>query len=140
MSPVDYAIFQVFRYYINFLKSLETADFLDRLEASLHRVSGASECLRCQVARIDGFIEISRQLNLHTVPVPSGNDDLCLGTNPPPAVLAANAHGGSNTAFETSSALEDQISLFQVPLELLVDWPFPLDSTCSEEFPSLAFQ
>lgn len=110
------------------------ADLLQRLETGLHRASGAGERLRSQVDRIDGYMRNSLLLDLTT---PS-NTLQPMDANPEPAVPSACAQG--KTAASPGVRL-DQMPQFQLPPELLSDWPWPLDSYNNEEgFLPLAFE
>lgn len=109
------------------------ADLLQRLETGLHRASGTGERLRSQVDRIDGYMHTSLPLDL-TAP---SNAMQVIDANPEPAVPSAYAQG--NPAVETSlGAGLDQMSQFQLPPELLTDWPWSLDSYNTEGFLPLA--
>lgn len=121
------------------LNRLEMADLLQRLETGLHSTASASERLRSHVDRIDGFMRTSPLLNLPAAPPPP-NNDVSVGAEPEPGVLAAYACNGADTTIGTNTAVGDQMSLFQLPPELLTDWPWPLDTSYSEGFLPLAFE
>ncbi|KAJ5532974.1 hypothetical protein N7494_009526 [Penicillium frequentans] len=114
---------------------LEMADLLQRLEMGLHRASGAGERLRSQVARIDGYMRDSLLLNL-TSP---NNATQAIEADPELAVPSAYAQETTAVGALPTTGL-DQISLFQLPQELLSDWPWPLDSHNAEGFIPLAFE
>lgn len=108
------------------------ADLLQRLEMGLHRSSGAGERLRSQVDRIDGYMRTSLLLDLTS---PS-NATQVIDANPELAVPSAYAQ--SPPAVGASGL--GQMSQFQLPPELLSDWPWPLDSHNAEGFLPLAFE
>ncbi|CEO58269.1 hypothetical protein PMG11_03000 [Penicillium brasilianum] len=114
---------------------LEMADLLQRLEMGLHRASGAGERLRSQVERIDGYMRSSLLLDLNS----SNNVTQVIDTNPELSVTSAYAQGIAAVAASPGAGL-DQMSQFQLPPELLSDWPWPLDSHNSEGFMPLAFE
>lgn len=116
------------------------ADLLQRLETGLHRAAGASERLRSQVDRIDSFMRTSRLLNLPVAPPLPSNGVVSVGAEPEPGAPVAYAHNGADAAFGTDPTLDDQMSRFQLPPELLTDWPWPLDTSYSEGFMPLAFE
>ncbi|BCS23705.1 putative C6 transcription factor [Aspergillus puulaauensis] len=113
---------------------LEMADLLHRLESGLRRSTGTSERLRAQVSRIDEYMLSQR-----------------LATTVPPAVphtgiikddLVSPLYQQSNlTPIQAPiTGIDDPIAQFQLPPELLNDWPWPFDTGFSSEgmFP-LAF-
>ncbi|KAJ5583395.1 hypothetical protein N7535_002015 [Penicillium sp. DV-2018c] len=117
---------------------LEMADLLGRLETGLQRASGASARLRSQVDRIDGYMRTSRRsiaaplppvypgsLPKTELPVPSG-PYVPRGRHDPPV--------GPPTG------IGEQMMQFQLPPELLADWPWPLDGGHPEGFMPLAFE
>ncbi|CAI7634751.1 unnamed protein product [Penicillium glandicola] len=121
---------------------LEMADLLARLETGLQRAAGASQRLRSQVDRIDGYMRTSRLLNL-TAQRP----------RPPPNTIPMDAkrevpipsttyipHNGPAPAVGPPTAMGEQMMQFQLPPELLSDWPWPLDGAHSEGFLPLAFE
>lgn len=109
------------------------ADLLQRLETGLQRASGAGERLRSQVDRIDGYMRTSLLLGL-TAP---SNEMQVIDANPEAAVPSAYVQG---THGATPGAGLDQMSQFQLPPDLLSDWPWPLDSYNTEGFLPLAFE
>lgn len=119
--------------------SLEMADLLGRLETGLQRAAGASERLRSQVDRIDGYMRTSRLLNLtagHPPPHPSTMPMEAKPELPIPSAYIPPA-GPSPVG---PAAMGEHIMQFQLPPELLSDWPWPLDGAHSEGFPPLAFE
>lgn len=117
------------------------ADLLHRLECALHRSAGASELLRSQVARIDGYMRTSRLVNL---PAPSTHPN---GTTVPVNIKsdpmltpAPYPQTGPASPVASTAPIENQLLHFQLPPELLTDWPWPLDNFNSEGFIPLAFE
>lgn len=121
---------------------LEMADLLHRLETGLHRAAGASERLRSQVDRIDGYMRTSRLLDLSAPPPPNGHT-VPMDTKPEPAVIPPPTYphrSGPAAPVSSSAGINDQMLQFQLPAELLTDWPWPLDNSHSEGFLPLAFE
>ncbi|OGE53229.1 hypothetical protein PENARI_c008G10978 [Penicillium arizonense] len=114
---------------------LQMADLLQRLETGLHRASGAGERLRSQVDRIDGYMRTSRLLDL-TAPSDAMQ---AIDADPESDVPSAYAQGTTAVGASPGAGL-DQISEFQLPPDLLSDWPWPLDSYNTEGFLPLAFE
>ncbi|KAJ5647652.1 hypothetical protein N7490_004024 [Penicillium lividum] len=114
---------------------LEMADLLQRLETGLHRASGAGERLRSQVDRIDGYMRTSLLLG----PTSPSNVTQAIDAHSKLAAPSAHVQGTPAVGAEPSAGL-DQISLFQLPPELLSDWPWPLDSQNGEGILPLAFE
>lgn len=116
------------------------ASLLHRLEVGLHRAAGASERLRSQVDRIDGYMRTSRLVNPSAVPprmnAPNGTP-MPVDVKPVPSSVqytpAAQPMG-------TTGPVEKQMMQFQLPPELLAGWPWPLDNSHSEGFLPLAFE
>lgn len=120
---------------------LEMADLLHRLETGLHRAAGASERLRSQVDRIDGYMRNSRLVNLPVAPPPPNGSAILMNIKHEPAVPPAPyAHSGPPHAVGSAPAIGDPMLQFQLPPELLSDWPWPLDNSHSEGFLPLAFE
>ncbi|KAJ5983864.1 hypothetical protein N7481_005963 [Penicillium waksmanii] len=120
---------------------LEMADLLHRLETGLHRAAGASERLRSQVDRIDGYMRNSRLVNLPVAPPPPNGSAILMNFKQEPAVPPAPyAPSGPPNAVGSAPAIGDQMLQFQLPPELLSDWPWPLDNSQSEGFLPLAFE
>lgn len=111
------------------------ADLLQNLEMGLHRASGAGERLRSQVDRIDGYMRTSLLLDL----VSPNNASQVIDANSELATPSAHAQGASAVGASPGVGF-DQMSLFQLPPELLTDWPWPLDSHNAEGFLPLAFE
>jgi hypothetical protein len=110
------------------------ADLLQRLETGSQSASDAAERLRAQVDRIDGYMRTSLLLDIsapsNAVPVINGLPEVAV-----PSAYAQNA-----SAVGTAPGADvDQMSQFQLPPELLTDWPWPLDSYNTEGFLPLAF-
>jgi len=111
------------------------ADLLQRLEMGLQRAPGAGERLRSQVDRIDGYMRTSLLPDLTS---PS-NVRQVIDANSELAAPSAHAPGDPTVGASPSAGL-DQMSLFQLPPELLSDWPWPLDSHNAEGFVPLPFE
>lgn len=121
--------------------SLEMADLLHRLETGLHRAAGASERLRSQVDRIDGYMRTSRLVNLSSAPPPPSGHTVPMGTKAGPIVPQPTyPHSSSALPVGSSANMNDQMLQFQLPPELLTNWPWPLDNSHSEGFLPLAFE
>ncbi|KAJ5645174.1 hypothetical protein N7507_011185 [Penicillium longicatenatum] len=114
---------------------LEMADLLQRLEVGLHRASGAGERLRSQVDRIDGYMRTSLLVDINL----SSNATQVIDANPELTATPTYAQGTSTVGASPGAGL-DQMSQFQLPPELLSDWPWPLDSHNSEGFLPLSFE
>jgi hypothetical protein len=118
------------------------ADLLGRLETGLQRASGASQRLRSQVDRIDGYMRTSRLLNLTAPHPPPQHNTIPIDTKreiPIPATTYIPPSGPAPTV-GPSTAMGGQMMQFQLPPELLSDWPWPLDGAHSEGFLPLAFE
>jgi hypothetical protein len=94
------------------------ADLLASLEASLTQKAGASERLRALLSRIDEYMASQR---LQEIPFPM-----------------ADIHQQQNIEWPSGTQLDfadgdlpeiDAQFSFQLPQELLIDWPWPLDLT-----------
>ncbi|KAI9373383.1 hypothetical protein BJX61DRAFT_382058 [Aspergillus egyptiacus] len=114
---------------------LEMADLLHRLESGFRRSTGTSERLRAQVSRIDDYM---RTQSTNTPPSLPG----------PPSILDPELPQGelvsvhSNTVAPIQapiSGTDESIANFQLPPELLDDWPWPFDTSLSEGICSLPF-
>ncbi|KAJ5875755.1 uncharacterized protein N7473_013102 [Penicillium subrubescens] len=111
------------------------AGLLQRLEMGLHRASGAGERLRSQVDRIDGYMRTSLPVDL------TSPSDATQIMNADPELAVPSAYGQGTPAVGASpGAGLDQMSQFQLPPELLSDWPWPLDSRSAEVFLPLPFE
>jgi len=119
------------------------ADLLSRLETGLQRAAGASQRLRSQVDRIDGYMRTSRLLNLaaphmrqhNTIPIDAKRE-----VPIPPTTFIPRS--GPAPAVGPPTGMGEQIMQFQLPPELLSDWPWPLplDGAHTEGFLPLAFE
>ncbi|KAL6232837.1 hypothetical protein BDW75DRAFT_11623 [Aspergillus navahoensis] len=117
---------------------LEMADLLHRLESGLRRPTGTSERLRAQVSRIDEYMMAKRSSTAvspqHPRPPsilnPPVQGDLVSGVYHPPSLAPMQA---------PMTGIEDQIAQFQLPSELLHDWPWPFEAGMSEGVFPLAF-
>lgn len=99
------------------------ADLLANLEASLTQKAGASERLRALLSRIDEYMSSQRLLE---IPFPVGD----IRQQPPPQQQQQQIDwpAGTQMNFGAGGAPEmDPQFSFQLPQELLVDWPWPLD-------------
>ncbi|KAF3397767.1 hypothetical protein F1880_006509 [Penicillium rolfsii] len=114
---------------------LEMADLLQRLETGLHRASGTGERLRSQVDRIDSYMSTSLLLDQTSTSIATQ----VLDTNPEIVVPSAYEHDTPAAGASPGVGLE-QMSQFQLPPEILSDWPWPVDSYNSEGFLPLAFE
>lgn len=122
------------------------ANLLHRLEVGLHRAAGASERLRSQVDRIDGYMRTSRLVNLSAIPplssAPNGATppvDMKPEAMVPPPGYQQNIPPGPPPV-GSAAPMGNQMMQFQLPPELLADWPWPLDNSHSEGFLPLAFE
>ncbi|OJJ94860.1 hypothetical protein ASPACDRAFT_82332 [Aspergillus aculeatus ATCC 16872] len=114
---------------------LEMADLLERLEMGSHRASGAGERLRSQVDRIDSYMRTSLLLDLTS----SSDVTQVIDANPELAVTSAYTQGTDPVAASPGAGL-DQMSQFQLPPELLSDWPWPMAYHNAEGFLPPAFE
>ncbi|KAJ5716230.1 hypothetical protein N7493_008141 [Penicillium malachiteum] len=125
---------------------LEMASLLHRLEVGLHRAAGASERLRSQVDRIDGYMRTSRLLNISAIPPLSAAPNAPNGTSTPmdvkqePAIPQVAYIHSAPAPPVGPGPMANQMMQFQLPPELLADWPWPLDNSHSEGFLPLAFE
>jgi hypothetical protein len=110
------------------------ADLLQRLGTGVQKASDASERLRSQVDRIDGYMRSSLLLD---IPAP-GNAMPVINGRTEASLPSAYVHNHS-AAGPTPDTGVDQMSQFQLPPELLTDWPWQLDSFNTEGFLSFAF-
>ncbi|KAJ5923372.1 hypothetical protein N7454_008617 [Penicillium verhagenii] len=121
---------------------LEMASLLHRLEVGLHRAAGASERLRSQVDRIDGYMRTSRLVNLSAIPPlqsPSNNTPAPAPVDVKPAMPPASFNPSAQHV-GSGGPMDSQMMQFQLPPELLAGWPWPLDNSHSEGFLPLAFE
>ncbi|KKY28759.1 putative zn 2cys6 transcription factor [Diplodia seriata] len=107
-SPLSEASYQHVRSML-----LSMADLLESLESGLYRTQGTSRGLRSQVDRIDEYMRMQRNAMPQT-PFQNTIADL---------TAAVPTH---RTPLMPASSL-DTISQFQLPPELLEDWPWPSD-------------
>lgn len=113
------------------------ADLLHRLESGLRRSTGTSERLRSQVNRIDEYMFSKR--HMPTLPPPPRPPSM-----PHPGGvqddLISPVYQGNLAPIQASlPAIGDPIAQFQLPPELLNDWPWPSDPGMSEGMFPLAF-
>lgn len=103
------------------------AELLANLDLGLHFTAGASERLRSHVARIDDYMQAQRRLVLFDqqqpqhVPRRSNSDASANPYQPDPNQDAYAVDGGGNLGGVPST------SEFQLPPELLEDWPWAFD-------------
>ncbi|KAL3459769.1 fungal-specific transcription factor domain-containing protein [Aspergillus heterothallicus] len=112
---------------------LEMADLLHRLESGLRQSTGTSERLRAQVSRIDDYMRTQRISNMPLAP-----------PRPPPILDSTNVNPGQpeliSPVYQENIApiqtplagLDESITYFQLPPELLDNWPWPFDASVSE--------
>lgn len=116
------------------------ADLLRRLESGLHRVADASQWLTSQVDRIDKYMCTQRIINPNSEAQQESsaviNTESLTGQGFQP-------EGNSVPPYNHNSSIADygdQLSLFQLPQELLEDWPWPFDSMQTEGMFPLGFE
>jgi hypothetical protein len=125
--------FLVFHFQIVFTSGrLDLADLLHRLESRLHRAAGASERLRTQVDKIDEYMRNQRssilldahdRQNTHNILIPSNID----GSEEQASSNISNVDENSLFHHEGTDSGNVELSPFQLPPELLMDWPWPFD-------------
>lgn len=122
------------------------ADLLRRLESGLRRAAGASQWLTSQVDRIDKYMctqhvsnpTFEAQQDSSTVSNAGSLTDQTFQSN---GNLASSYNHSSSALVEpTTAGYGDQLSLFQLPQELLEDWPWPFDSMQTEGIFPLGFE
>ncbi|KAL3478479.1 fungal-specific transcription factor domain-containing protein [Aspergillus californicus] len=117
---------------------LEMADLLHRLESGLSRSTGTSERLRAQVGRIDEYMRTQRSLNIP--PAPPRPPSILNPTITQGDLVSPVYHQDTIAPMQGPlSALADPIARFQLPPELLDDWPWPFDTNLSDGMFPLAF-
>lgn len=97
------------------------ADLLASLEESLTQNAGASERLRTLLSRIDEYMNNQRL-----------QETISAAPNMPPQTQQQHEidANGTQANFDNGNVPElDEQYFFQLPQELLVDWPWPLDWT-----------
>jgi len=117
---------------------LEMADLLHRLESGLRRSTGTSERLRAQVRRIDEYMFSQRSAT--TLPPPQPPAGPHTGIIKEDLVSPLYQQSNLTPIQAPITGIDDPIAQFQLPPELLNDWPWPFDTGFSSEgmFP-LAF-
>ncbi|KAL4810618.1 hypothetical protein BDV18DRAFT_155231 [Aspergillus unguis] len=114
---------------------LEMADLLHRLESGLRRPTGTSERLRSQVARIDEYMFSKRSMT--TLPPPPRPLSMTPSGNVQDDLVSPVYQGNLARIPGPMPGIGDPIAQFQLPPELLNDWPWPFDAGLSEGvFPS----
>ena len=129
------------------LDSLELADLLQRLESGLHRAAGASQRLRSQVDRIDEYMRthVSKKLlplqpQNNTGLDTSLTDQPVIATTAPEGVADPSMYQQNAAAIDTDTmGYADPLSQFQLPQELLEDWPWPFDLAQTDGLLPLGF-
>jgi hypothetical protein len=103
---------------------LEMAQLLHRLESGLRRSTGASERLKAQVARIDEYMRTQAASTMSSRR-PSFNHENMQNS--------VNAQQDSIASMHAPlSGFEDPLTQFQLPPELLDDWPWSFDTSMPE--------
>ncbi|KAJ9214173.1 transcriptional regulator family: Fungal Specific TF [Paecilomyces variotii] len=109
---------------------LEMAELLHRLESGLRRSTGTSERLKAQVGRIDEYMRTQGCSNflpgLQQIPI-SEVDDIQGRFD-----LSVNHQNNIESTAAAPTGFDDQLSQFQLPPELLEDWPWSLDSNLAD--------
>lgn len=108
------------------------ADLLRRLESGLHRAAGASERLRTQVDRIDEYMREQRMI------IAAQQSDV-MGQQQQQQQESPEVGTVPSLAYNQTAAFGEQLSQFQLPPELLEDWPWPFDSGLAEGLLPLNF-
>ncbi|KUL91216.1 hypothetical protein ZTR_01531 [Talaromyces verruculosus] len=105
---------------------LELADLLRRLESRLYRAAGASERLRMQVDKIDEYM---RNQGAHERQVRQNTHNILIRSNidGPQGPTSLNISNVSQDALFGTDPDNVELSPFQLPPELLIDWPWPFD-------------
>lgn len=98
---------------------VEMADLLQGLESSLQPTAGASNGLREHVNKIDQFMQAQRHL-IASLPAP---DETMTGAGNPS--LAPNAYANHNGRPSLMTPLDE----FQLPPDIVGEWPWPFDYT-----------
>ncbi|KAL5334130.1 fungal-specific transcription factor domain-containing protein [Aspergillus crustosus] len=118
---------------------LQMANLLHRLESGLCRSTGTSERLKAQVNRIDEYMSTKRSTpSLPALPRPP----MILNPVDAQGNLVSPVYQQTLAPIQARSpmgGLEDQIAHFQLPPELLDDWPWPFEMGMSEGFFPHAF-
>lgn len=108
---------------------LELADLLHRLESRLYRAAGASERLRMQVEKIDEYMRNQKaherqvRQNTHNLLILSNID----GPQEPTSLNISTVNQDALFHHEGTDPQNVELSPFQLPPELLLDWPWPFD-------------
>ncbi|KAJ9637164.1 hypothetical protein H2199_007450 [Coniosporium tulheliwenetii] len=111
---------------------LSMADLLENLESGLHRTAGISRGLRAQVDRIDEYMSLQRTKTRVLPPDAMVNPETAIGANTLPNLSAAAAPSGNALPLLHGTHAYSPTE-FQLPPELLEDWPWPLEVN-SQEF------
>ncbi|KAJ5759430.1 hypothetical protein N7520_006586 [Penicillium odoratum] len=119
---------------------LEMASLLHRLEVGLHRAAGASERLRSQVDRIDGYMRTSRLVGVSDIPPSSNGPNETLVPIDVKPVIHSSGYLSAPQPVVSAGPINNHMLQFQLPPELLTGWPWSLDNSHSEGFLPLAFE
>jgi hypothetical protein len=121
---------------------LSIADLLERLESGLSRTANISEGLRKQVTRIDEYMRVQLRATARSGLQPQLNQvqslnasrqsisqewqnaDIEIGNGTDNINITSKDHEGAEVAGELLNGWLDE---FQLPPELLEDWPWPLN-------------
>ncbi|KAL4922602.1 hypothetical protein BDW62DRAFT_176 [Aspergillus aurantiobrunneus] len=117
---------------------LEMAELLHRLESGLRRSTGTSERLKSQVSRIDEYM-LSKRSSTTLPPPPRPPSVLNPGKIEDALVSPVYPQDNLAPIQAPLAAIEESITQFQLPPELLDDWPWPFDTGFSEGMFPLAF-
>ncbi|KAK5018442.1 hypothetical protein BJ546DRAFT_156644 [Cryomyces antarcticus] len=99
---------------------LSMADLLQNLKYGLHFAAGTSVGLRAQIGRIDEYMRARQR--------------------PLDQILQNNSIPGSNGLAAYPNGSGDPLFQFQLPAELLEDWPWPFDITQNFTFGPTGFE
>ncbi|KAH1379162.1 hypothetical protein KXV95_007697 [Aspergillus fumigatus] len=101
---------------------LEMAQLLHRLESGLRRSTGASERLKAQVGRIDEYMRMQASSTMSTRRSSFNPDH-----------MPSEDHQDSIASMHAPlTGFEDPLTQFQLPPELLDDWPWSFDTSPPE--------
>jgi hypothetical protein len=114
------------------------AALLHRLESGISRSTGASERLKTQVRRIDDYMQKQRPSNVHaglversTVSGPAYVDNRYS-----PSLYGEH---GLQSSQEHLTEFDDPLAYFQLPQDLLDDWPWSSDTGLLDGMFPMAF-
>lgn len=106
---------------------------LANLEGGLQRSGGAGERLRQFVQRTDEYMREQQPPQPQYLPSPgfSSNHTGVFGESMLPSSSNSNSPETSQNVFDT------KLFEFQLPNDLLSEWPWPYDATLNSKFPRL---